>query len=99
MLEQFKTQYQKHYANDADDLERSSETKAHSETSMNVSDVKVTDDEQQTIKANNKIVKKPLGYTSEDAINGRIASIEYRVCVNLFKEFMNTRATVQEVRI
>ena len=60
-------------------------TKAHSETSMNVSDVKVTDEDgflsrSRTIRANNKIVKKPLGYTSEDAIGERIASIEYRVC-------------------
>ena len=78
-------QYQKHYANDAEELERSFQTKAHSEKYMNVSDVKVTGEDgylsrSKTIKGNNKIVKKPLGFTSEDAIHERIASIECSVC-------------------
>ena len=54
-------QYQKHYANDAAELERSFETKAHSEKSMNVSDMNVTDEDDflsrsVMIKANNKII-------------------------------------------
>ena len=54
------------------------QTKAHSEKDMNVSDVKVADEDgylsrSKSIKANNKIVKKPLGYTSEDAIDVRLA--------------------------
>ena len=78
-------QYPQHFANGTEELERSFETNAHSEKSMNVSDVKVTDEDgylsrSKTIKENSKIVKKPLGYTSEDAIDERIVSIEYRVC-------------------
>ena len=38
-------QYQKHYEHDAEELERSFETKAHSEKYMNVSDVNVTDED------------------------------------------------------
>ena len=45
MLEQFKTQYQKHHENDGEELECSFQTKARSETSMNVSDVKVADED------------------------------------------------------
>ena len=53
-------QYQKHYANDAEGLERSFETKAHSEKSMNVG-VKLTDEDDflsrgMMIKANTKII-------------------------------------------
>ena len=62
-----------------------SETEAHSAKSMNVSDVNVTDEDDflprsKTIKANNRTMKKPLGYTSEDAIDEGIASNEYCVC-------------------
>ena len=54
-------QYQKHYENDAEELERSFQTKVHSEKSMNVNDVNVTDENDflsrsMMIKANNKII-------------------------------------------
>ena len=56
-------QYQKHYANDAEESERSFRTKAHSEKYMNVSDVNVTDEDDflsrsTMIKAKNIIMKE-----------------------------------------
>ena len=58
-------QYQKHYANDADELERSSETKAHLEKSINVSDLKTTDEDSflsinMMIRAKNIIMKERI---------------------------------------
>ena len=54
-------QYQKHYANDAEELERSFQTKAYSEKYMKVNDVNVTDEDDflsrcMMIKANNKTI-------------------------------------------
>ena len=48
-------QYQKHYANDADELERSFETKAHLEKSMNVNDLKTTDED--SFLSNNMMIR------------------------------------------
>ena len=58
-------QYQKHYVNDADELERSSETKAHLEKSINVSDLKTTDEDSflsinMMIRAKNIIMKERI---------------------------------------
>ena len=60
--------------------------KAHSEKSMNVSDVSVTDEDDFSVPLQNDQSKQQdcertnLGYTSEDAIDERVASIENRVC-------------------
>ena len=62
-------------------LERSFETKAHSEKSMNGSDVKMTDEDSylsrsKTIKANNKIVKERIWITVKLTIQTRVAKVD-----------------------
>ena len=57
------------------------EMKAHSEKSMNVSDVKVTDEDgylsrSKTIKANNKIVKERIWITVKLTIQNRVAKVD-----------------------
>ena len=56
-------QYQKHYANDAEELERSFQTKVHSDKYMNVNDVNVSDEDDflsrcMMIKAKNIVMKE-----------------------------------------
>ena len=68
VLEQFKTQYQNHHANDAGEVERCGlfkKSKAHSEKSMNVNDVRVSDEDgflfcSMMIKAKNNIKKERI---------------------------------------
>ena len=68
-----------------------SEAKAHSEKSMNVSDVNVTDEDDflsrsKTIKANNKFVKERIWDTSSKMqLMSELLRLN-TVCVNLFKK-------------
>ena len=79
-------QYQKHHANDAEELECSFETKAHSEKSLNVSDVTVTDEDgylsrSSTIKNKQQDGERTnLGYTSEDC-NWWVNCFDWTPCV------------------
>ena len=65
----------------AEELEHSFETKAHSEKSMNVSDMTVSDKDgyltrNKTFNANNKIVKERIWITVKLTIQNRVAKVD-----------------------
>ena len=100
-------QYQKHYANDAEELERSFETKAHSEKTMNVIVMNVIDEDgflsrSMMIKAKDIIMKERIWITVKLTIQNRVAKVDVEpnaTSVDQFKEFKTARANVQEVRL
>ena len=65
----------------AEELERSFETKAHSEKSVNVSDMTVSDEDgylsrSKMFNSNNKIVKEGIGITVKLTIQNRVAKVD-----------------------